>query len=69
MSAVDVRCPFCGTVNKSLNLEETEGWMECESCGQVTRHPAYAAAARELCYQKDEVQVLIPLTRRYREGA
>lgn len=37
MSAVDVRCPACGTVNKSVDLEETDGWMECESCGEVTQ--------------------------------
>ena len=30
MNAVDVKCPICGTINKSLDLEETDGWMECE---------------------------------------
>ena len=38
MNAVDVVCPCCGTVNKSLDLEETDGWMECESCGEVSQH-------------------------------
>lgn len=33
MKPVDVRCPECGTVNRSLYLEETDGWMECERCG------------------------------------
>ena len=37
MNAVDVKCPICGTINKSLDLEETDGWMECESCGEVTQ--------------------------------
>lgn len=32
MSTYDVRCPICGTMNNKLNLEETDGWMECESC-------------------------------------
>ena len=41
MSAVDVRCPACGTVNKSVDLEETDGWMECESCGEVTQQMKY----------------------------
>lgn len=26
MSAVDVKCPICEKLNKSLNLEETDGW-------------------------------------------
>jgi len=28
----DVACPVCGRINRSLYLEETEGWMECECC-------------------------------------
>ena len=32
MNAKDVKCPICGTVNRSLDLDETDGWMECESC-------------------------------------
>ena len=35
LNAVDVKCPICGTINKSLDLEETDGWMECESCGDA----------------------------------
>ncbi|MBO6159168.1 MAG: hypothetical protein J6P72_07920, partial [Firmicutes bacterium] len=31
----DLRCPICGTVNRGLYLEETDGWMECENCGKV----------------------------------
>ena len=26
-----MKCPICGTVNRSLDLDETDGWMECES--------------------------------------
>jgi uncharacterized Zn finger protein len=37
MNAVDVKCPICETLNKSLNLEETDGWMECENCGNVVQ--------------------------------
>ena len=33
MKSYDLRCPFCGTVNCGLYLEETDGWMECEKCG------------------------------------
>ena len=34
----DIRCPICGAVNRGLYLEETDGWMECEKCGNVTQH-------------------------------
>ena len=29
MKTNDVKCPVCGSMNHSLYLEETEGWMEC----------------------------------------
>lgn len=32
MKRYDVKCPVCGTVNKELYLDETDGWMECEHC-------------------------------------
>ncbi len=28
----DEKCPICGTVNRQLNLDETNGWFECEKC-------------------------------------
>ena len=34
MSQYDIRCPTYGTINSELNLEETEGWMECDHCLQ-----------------------------------
>ena len=37
MKSYDLRCPICGTVNRGLYLEETDGWMECEKCGNVTQ--------------------------------
>ncbi len=27
------KCPICGTENKQLNLDETNGWFICEKCG------------------------------------
>ncbi len=38
MKLYDVKCPFCGMINQSLYLEETDGWMECERCGQLTQY-------------------------------
>ena len=37
MKSYDLRCPICGAVNSGLYLEETDGWMECEKCGNVTQ--------------------------------
>lgn len=37
METYDVRCPICSTVNRHLYLEETDGWMECESCHQLVK--------------------------------
>ena len=37
MKSYDLRCPICGTANRGLYLEETDGWMECEKCGNVTQ--------------------------------
>ena len=35
MKGFTVKCPICGTLNKSLFLEETEGTYECERCGHT----------------------------------
>ena len=35
MKSYDLCCPICGAVNRGLYLEETDGWMECEKCGNV----------------------------------
>ena len=37
MKSYDLRCPICGAVTRGLYLEETDGWMECEKCGNVTQ--------------------------------
>jgi len=37
---VDEKCPICGTVNAGLDIEETDGWFECERCGSnVSNYP------------------------------
>lgn len=64
MSAVDVKCPICGTVNKSVDLEETDGWMECESCGEASQQMKYVKTRRVPLYQRNEVQILVPLSQK-----
>jgi uncharacterized Zn finger protein len=37
MKRYEVHCPCCGHRNIDLYLDETEGWMECEKCGELTQ--------------------------------
>lgn len=36
MNTKNVKCPMCGAMNRNLNLDETDGWMECAVCKAVT---------------------------------
>lgn len=33
MERKDVECPLCGHINRGVELDETDGWVECEQCG------------------------------------
>ena len=37
MVRYDIKCPVCGTINRGLDLEETDGWMECDKCGTLAQ--------------------------------
>lgn len=41
MASMDVKCPLCGTINYGVNLEETEGWVECSGCKTDFIPPEY----------------------------
>ena len=62
MNSVDVKCPICGAMNESLNLEETDGWMECEICGNAVQIMKYVKTRRVPCFQMHDYQVLVPLS-------
>ena len=50
VGTADVKCPECGTMNYSLYLEETGGWMECENCGctvHLRKEKLYVPASGE----------------------
>ena len=47
MELYDVECPVCGRENRQLYLEETDGWMECEYCGSITRITDSSKKVRE----------------------
>lgn len=62
LNAVDVNCPICGTLNKSLNLEESDGWMECEHCKNTVQILKYVKTRRVPVYQMNDSQILISLS-------
>ena len=64
MNSVDVKCPICDTLNKSLNLEETDGWMECESCGSAVQIMKYVKTRRIPTYQMSDTKLLVALSRK-----
>ena len=64
MNAKDVKCPICGTVNRSLDLDETDGWMECESCHNAVQILAYAKTKRVPVYQMADCNLLVPLSKK-----
>lgn len=37
MMGYNAKCPICGTINHSVDLDETNGWMECERCGSLVQ--------------------------------
>ena len=68
MNAKDVKCPICGTVNRSLDLDETDGWMECESCHNAVQILKYAKSRRVPVYQMADCNLRIPLNKKKIEG-
>jgi len=69
MKRTDVRCPVCGTMNRSLFLEETEGNYECEGCGYCGTIEGYrmrilraGEMKRETAAQSANRERLTPLT-------
>ena len=45
----DVICPYCGAVNRELFLDETDGVMECEECGQVVKVVEFEGQKTPIC--------------------
>lgn len=48
-NSYDVICPFCGSVNRELFLDETDGVMECEGCGQVVKVVEFEGQKTPIC--------------------
>ena len=44
----DVKCPICGSLQKRLYLEETNGWFVCSECGTEVMIPEDAKMVKIL---------------------
>lgn len=47
-------CPICGTVNKDLNLDETNGWFICEKCGSEVNNLTHCKTVKVPFLKTDE---------------
>ena len=57
----DVVCPICGRINRSLYLEETEGWMECEYCGNSTQDMSFQKMVKIPVIRMEQLSKMMPL--------
>ena len=57
----DVTCPVCGRINRSLYLEETEGWMECEYCGNSTQDMSFQKMVKIPVIRMEQLSKMMPL--------
>lgn len=57
MKKYDAKCPVCGTVNKDLYLEETEGWMICEHCQAETCIEGFSRPVKIPVYNIDKLPI------------
>ena len=65
----DIRCPVCGAVNRGLYLEETDGWMECEKCGNVTQNTEHRQTVLIPVFPRSENRKDNQMTDRLAAGA
>ena len=61
MKGKNVKCPVCGTMNKSLFLEETEGTYECDGCGHTGFVEGYRRVPVSRIHIKGKKERLTPL--------
>ncbi len=61
MRRENVRCPVCGTMNRSLDLHETDGYMECIECGNVLQLVRYEGLWHIPKGAKESTLTLVPV--------
>ena len=52
----DAVCPNCGTENRNMYLEETNGWMECECCGKSSQVMKFYPTKKLPIFRMDQVK-------------
>ena len=57
----DVACPVCGRINRSLYLAETEGWVECEYCGNSTQDLSFQKMVKIPVIRMEQLSKMMPL--------
>lgn len=55
MKIYEEKCPICGTLNKNLYLEETDGWMECVNCRTVVKNRILPKVVKIPIYTGEEL--------------
>lgn len=48
----DCPCPVCGHMNMKLDLEDSNGSLECEACGRLEHVPNYREIAKKITGNK-----------------
>ena len=62
MKLYNAKCPLCGTENKNMYLEETDGWMECEHCHAEVRVEEFMEKVKTPVYSMRRAAVFTPST-------
>ena len=57
MKQYDAKCPLCGTLNRGLYLDETDGWMECEHCHETVHVQEYVKLKRISMFNMGRIAV------------
>ena len=55
MSTYDIKCPKCGHKNRSLYLDETNGYMECEKCKTIVQAKQFCRSIRIPVYTMENL--------------
>ena len=58
MKQYDATCPICGTENKGMYLEETDGWMECEHCHMTVKVMEFVKSVRIPVYPMEKAGLI-----------
>lgn len=58
MKRYTCECPICGTINKDLYLEDSQGWFVCEKCDNSVQIMKFEKRIRLPVYTPEQVAKL-----------